>query len=711
MSKSNASASDIKLRKLTIFSSGVGFFEHDGEITGDAEVALPFNKDALNDALKSIVISDPDASPAVTYHSEETLLRTLKGLSIDLYEVNHIADLLNSLKGAEIELFAPNSQKGRILFVETRRTDGAARPPGMPGQEQYLTLLTAEGIRAIRMQDVGGFSFSDPKINEDANRALDLIMKERDSDVRNLTIKLPGKQTRKVSFSYVIPAPVWKVSYRLDLSRDEPFLQGWAIVDNDSDTDWDAVELSLVTGKPVSFTQDLYAPYRLARPAVPLAIAGVAAANVYDSGTAAGRDRAREDFMRASDTDDSPVSPVPPRPIRNASMSGAPAALNARTAADGAHAGGSTAPTMQGARAASGIAGSMGVPAAADIQAAAEAAGSFSIPAGQLETALGREAGDQFEFTVKTPVDLQRQQSAMLPLVEGSVNAKKTLVFTAARPPRRGAANPAIAAELVNSTGMKLPAGAITVYDDGTYAGDALIEFFPEDEKRIIAYGEDLSVTGRYADSNRYRFNAVSVGGGVMAIEDIQIEERAYTFRNASGKTRRLIVEHPYRPAAKLTSPSEYLEKTGSHYRFEIDLPSGETAFSVREEKPSVKQIVMSDMPIGEFVRFSTDDEFPAPVRAALNDAAELKRKADSEQEKLNALQTQLNRLLEEQERIRKNLESAGPQTQQGQNYLARLTALDNDIDAAQRGITAAEQAKKDAREAFIRFVRNIRLT
>ena len=38
---------------------------------------------------------------------------------------------------------------------------------------------------------------------------------------------------------YVVESPLWKASYRLVLDQsDRPLLQGWAIVDNATDEDW-----------------------------------------------------------------------------------------------------------------------------------------------------------------------------------------------------------------------------------------------------------------------------------------------------------------------------------------------------------------------------------------------------------------------------------------------------------------------------------------
>src|SRR5207249_6563691 len=68
----------------------------------------------------------------------------------------------------------------------------------------------------------------------------------------------------------VTEAPVWKTSYRLALGQggEKPVLQGWAIVENPSEEDWQGVRLALVSGRPISFKMDLYQPLYAPRPTV-----------------------------------------------------------------------------------------------------------------------------------------------------------------------------------------------------------------------------------------------------------------------------------------------------------------------------------------------------------------------------------------------------------------------------------------------------------
>ncbi|MDR2185547.1 MAG: DUF4139 domain-containing protein [Treponema sp.] len=662
--KSGAAEEFIPLRRITIYSSGVAFFEYAGTLSKGAALKLPFNANAVNDALKSLVINDPSsAAPLVHYPSEYTLYRTLKDLRIDLSGDPGIPQIIGGLKGAELEVYTADRPEGppavgRIIGIEYRPALSAVEYGDPPVPEPYLSLYTAQGIRITAFKDIFSFSFKDPGINADLNRALDLIMASRNLETRDLTVELPGGGSRLVSISYVIPAPVWKVSYRLDLSRSSPadsrpnaLLQGWAIVDNDGGTDWQDVELSLAAGRPVSFIQNLYPPYYVNRPTLPLAIAGTAEAETWESG----KDGNAE----------------------NAGGSQARKALRAEAYAE------EKREIAQGS-----------VPAAAP-----------SVAGGVVDTARAAALGDQFAFTIKTPVSLNRRQSAMLPLVEGNVTAVKLLILSGERALGR-TVHPYLGAELHNTTGMKLPAGPLTIYDGGAYAGDALIEFFPEQEKRLISYGEDLSVTGNAGFTNSQILSMVTISGGIMTINRKRIYERTYTIRNASAEPKRLVLEHPITPGAVLTEPAKFDERTGGFYRFYQTLPANrELLFTVKEEQPYMEKAGLTMARMDILAGYASNQELPAHIRTAMQRAVELKQKADAAKNVQTDLETQQTRLISEQDRIRRNLEAAGNQTQQGQEYLKRLVAMDEEIDGLTLKIGDARknaQAAQADLEAYI---------
>jgi hypothetical protein len=632
---------ELQLKRLALFSSGVGFFEHSGIVGGPETVNLVFDAQALNDALKSLAVNDPASEfPSVSYASASALKETLRSLKVDLSGKADIWSILNSLKGAEVDISAPAKLSGSIVGVEKRSVSVTDR--GKSVKELYLLLFTGAELKSVAVKDISSFSFKDETITGDLRRALAILSAARDDKNRRLAVSLPGEGERNVSLSYVVPVPVWKASYRLDLGAEKPFIQGWAIVDNDSDTDWNDVELSLVTGRPVSFIQNLSEPYLTNRPELPLAIAGFAKARTYESGEA-------KDEIGTADSDEEPKACFP----RRRSV----------------------------------------------------------VRENSITTAEAKQLGEQFAFTLRDSVTIERRQSAMLPLIEAEMQAKKLLVLDG-EDARRGTVNPSISVELVNTTGMKLPAGPITVYDGGSYAGDALIEFLPENEKRIISYGEDLSVRGSAVLSSETPLTAVMFSKSSKNVLSYTWTDRrkfVYTVRNASSSPRKLIIEHsPYKDA-RLVEPSHYEEKTPDLYRFAAELPANkEIKFTVIEEKPFPAENSIGRIKLGTLemmLESSMDKSVSDDIRSVVKKAFELKKKVNDAEKPVRKLEEKRDEIIGKQKRIRKNLEAAGNQSAEGQRYLSRLAAMEDEIDALTKSMDEAEEKagalKKEFEEVF----------
>ncbi|MDR1443649.1 MAG: DUF4139 domain-containing protein, partial [Treponema sp.] len=606
-----APAEAIPLRKITIYSSGVSYFEHGRTLEGPAVLKLPFKTAAVNDALKSLLLNDPaSAAPRISYPSERSLGEMLQGLGIELSGNPDTAGILGSLRGEEVEILAPDPFRGRIIAVDRGGIEGEIR----------LSLFGPQGLRSFNLAEIGAVRFTRTGLNADLNRALDLIAASRNSETREITVSLPGTGSRPVSISYVIPAPVWKVSYRLDMGDGDSAaarFQGWAIVDNDSDEDWRDVELSLAAGRPVSFIQNLYPPYYLDRPTMPLAIAGSAAPVTWDSAlvtTNQMKAYARAEAAPAAE-------PMPQR------------------------------------------------------------AGLASVPSPPPVT--GADMADQFSFTLNSPVNLDRRTSAMFPLANGEIGARKFLLFSGVQTGRT--IHPGVGAELNNNTELRLPAGPVTVYDGGSYAGDALLEFLNRGEKRFISWGEDLSVTGISNISTVRTVTAVTLSGGVMTISRRQGIERKYQFKNTGPEAKTIVIEHPVTPGAALVEPQNY-DEAAAAYRFIRELPAGgegagEAELLVREEIPLSESVVLTSLRPETLISYSASQELPADVRAVLVKAVELRQNAEDAEKTRAQTEARKNTQAAEQDRIRRNLEAAGNGSPQGQEYLRRLTVLDEEID------------------------------
>jgi outer membrane murein-binding lipoprotein Lpp len=95
-------------------------------------------------------------------------------------------------------------------------------------------------------------------------------------------------------------------------------------------------------------------------------------------------------------------------------------------------------------------------------------------------------------------------------------------------------------------------------------------------------------------------------------------------------------------------------------------------------------------------------------VREALQRAVELRRAYDAADLSVKEIEAQRSRLIADQDRIRRNLEAAGNQTAQGQEYLNRLVSLDGEIDALTPSLERANNNAKAAREAWENYLNGL---
>ena len=648
----NFSADDIPLKKVTLYSSGVAHYVHEGTVAGSGNIALLFSPAQINDVLKSLVVMDPGAkSLAVNYQSEDTLRKTLESLKIDLSAATTLYDILKAQKGAEVELFTPHQIIGKILSVDknsSKETDTF-----------FISLAAKDDIHIIAFSDIQSFTFTDKKRNEDLNTALALILDASAKNRKKLDIKIDAQGERKIGLSYVMEAPVWKASYRLDMGTDKAAFQAWAIIDNSTDLDWKNITLTLTTGRPVGFTQNLYAPYYTYRPEVPLAIAQAAEAETFDSA-----DRAVE-YAAA----------MPLAEKRSAMMKKE----------------------------------AYGYTVAGYDEAEYDDLQEKNDSAYFENQAEAGNAGEMFAFTPSKPVTLERQQSTMIPLTLASLPAEKYSVFSSI--PYNERVNPKFCISIENTSGLKLPAGPITVLDGGEYAGDALLEFLPEAEKRLIAYGDDIEVTGsKRADSTR-TIETVKMADGIMTTSYRQVQSTTYLIRNANKKERTVIVEHAKNAGFELMTKQALAETTANKYRFKFKA-AGNTGTELKVEEARTYQSTQKifDMNSNTFISYTTNSEIPEKVRKAFASIITEKEKVTAAERALKTLQDRQTEIGKEQDRVRRNLEAVGSESQQGRAFLTKLLKLETELDELKTDIATATERVNKTQQNFTAFVKSIRI-
>ncbi len=268
-------APQLPVSRVILFSSGVGFFQREGQVDGNARVDLSFPVRDVNDLLKSMVLQDMNGGKisTVNYESHDPIDKTLRSFAVNLTGNPSFGQLLNQARGekAEVVLQQSNATQagtvtGTIVGVEQQKQ---IINKDTIVEVEFLNVWTEKGLRSFRLADVQQVHFVNPLMEAEFSHALEVLAKSHDTQKKAVSITFTGDGKRQVRVGYVIENPIWKTSYRLVLDKKEkPFLQGWAVVENPSDEDWKDVRMSLVSGRPISFQMDLYQPLYVPRPVV-----------------------------------------------------------------------------------------------------------------------------------------------------------------------------------------------------------------------------------------------------------------------------------------------------------------------------------------------------------------------------------------------------------------------------------------------------------
>ncbi len=266
----------LPIGQVVLFSSGVGYFQREGTVDGDARVDLSFPTQDINDLIKSMVLRDLNGGhvSAVSYDSNAPVEKTLQSFAVNLSSNPTFGQILNQARGEKVEVVLqqanaaqPGTLTGAIMGVEQK-------PEGVDKavfNVEQLNLWCADGMRSVKLADVQRVRFLNPVMDNEVRKALDTLTLSHDTQKKAVSLNFVGEGKREVRVGYVIENPIWKTSYRLVLGKekeDKPFLQGWAVVENATDEDWKDVKMALVSGRPISFKMDLYTPLYVPRPTV-----------------------------------------------------------------------------------------------------------------------------------------------------------------------------------------------------------------------------------------------------------------------------------------------------------------------------------------------------------------------------------------------------------------------------------------------------------
>jgi len=741
------SSSRLPVKRVVLYKNGVGYFEHTARVHGTQDLSIDFTTAQLNDVLKSLTAVDlgDGRVSSVRYNSIAPLDERLKSLRLPFGEQVTQAEYLTALRGARVEVRNGSATAtGRLLSVEKLR-----RQHGKDDFEDVTSFSIVTDSGEMRNFELGAGTsvrIAERELSDEVGRYLSLVGSSRARDVRRMSFTASGAGDRDIFVSYISEVPIWKSTYRIlfpekpssDKSGEKPLLQGWAIVDNTIGEDWKDVQLSLVAGAPQSFIQDISQPFYARRPEIPLPESVMLTPQSHEA-TEKEYDRL-EQFSALH-----APPPVNGRVNTATSLSGvvkdsAGAAIaNARVSVRNEETGASQVVTtdaqgryvfnnVQAGNSALFISSPgfkqynlsnlyLGVGRGNEIDAKLEVGGSATTvevtgQAPMVETEMteiagvvgnqpieaeGKSAGDFFEYKIKQKITIGKNQSALVPILQGHIEAEKVTLWNRDSAPLR-------ALWIKNTSGQVLDAGSFNVLEADTFAGEGVLETIHPDERRLLSYAGDAAVHVKYTDeSSEHPYSRIRIVKGAMTLLKQQRSATKYTIRNADTEKRQVIVEYPVQQGWKLAPGTPQPEESSeSYYRFRVPVEAGKTAeLSVESIHPVQETYELTNLDDDEIALLVQQQRMTPAMKEAFDRILKQQEKAAGIQGEINRRNAEATQITQDQNRIRENMKALKGSSEEKallQRYVGQLDSQENRL-ATLRKETADLTAQHDSAE------------
>ena len=652
-----AVAQDLALKRVMLSSGGMGYFEYEATVDGDATLKLTVSLQQVDDVLKSLVVYDDKGGVGgLSLPGREPLAQAFKDLPFDQESLGSPSQLLATLKGAQITVGGSRAITGRIVSVQ-EETVALGNDKGTTTRTR-VTLLTDRGLQQFILEDAENLQFADAALRDKVGQALVAIQGNRAKDARTIELSTRGTGKRTVRIAYIVEAPVWKASYRLTLGSDptaaRSALQGWATIENLSGQDWKDIELTLVSGRPVAFRQALYNAYYVTRPEIPVEVAGRLMPGV-DRG-------AVQADQRAKSASPPMPAPAPYRPQQERSMA----------------------------------AGAAPPPPPPPVAAAAD----------QIEAT---DAATQVVFRFPRAVSVDNGRTLSIPIIDRQVPAQRLALYQA----DTAARNPLAAIRLTNDGESGLPPGLITIYErdkagNVSYVGDARLSGFPIGETRLLAYALDEKITIERDVSQADRLATGTISQGVLKLSRIVRQTTVYRVRGPAKEPRQLVVVQRRLAGWTLTKPdAKGIDISEGNYRIPFALPGGDQTqtFEVVQEQTQQQELRLVDGSADQIGLYAQAREFDAKTRDALTKVLQLQQAVAEVQRKMTQIDAERQQIVQEQARLRENLARVPANSDLQRRYLATLDKQETQLEVLAGRRSDTEKSVEGAREALRTYV------
>lgn len=591
-----------------LFRNGIADFRRAHQVSGvsGANISIPVKQDQVADVLASLdCFGDVKLTKPPSYSSSDTS----STLSIDSNDP--MGSALSQFSGAKVALDLANGGRveGVLVGVEV---NNSVTPMGVSVPEKRVSILAVEGLKQYCLDgDITTVKFLEETDRAEFEKALSKNYQKIKPGSTFINLSLASKTGKDVEafIQYALPVASWNMSYRL--KRDESNrwkLDGHAVVHNSTDFDWKDYLISVVTGTPTTFEQDLADAKRPLRSRVNVTDERAHGAVHYEGGYGARGAQGAQGSMGPQGVSSRAMMKTMSSPTVSATVMSF---------------GGGNYESMD----------------ASELE---------SVGYGQAEMDLADAStvGDYLVLTSTCLSDILENESALVPMFSKDLaEAERVFYYKPSNDP----SFPFSSIKFKNTTDMPLTRGVCTVVIEGHNAGMSVLEAAKPGDTRLVSHSLETGIRiVREPAEMDTPVSLIRINEGNLYTSRRAISSQDYIIKNKLDEEAVLVLEHDWNiqmsdVSATLNGQAvTTFEKISTGVRFTIKVPS----------KTDNIKFVVKENKIQESTQILNGNQFKWVAQQGWFDNDEAFSRVSTIQEECNRLGAEKNELVQKRNEL-----------------------------------------------------------
>lgn len=258
-----------------------------------------------------------------------------------------------------------------------------------------------------------------------------------------------------------------------------------------------------------------------------------------------------------------------------------------------------------------------------------------------------------------------------------------------------------------NTTGLTLEGGPVTVMEDETYVGEAMLETMKPDEERIVPYSVELGcVVTSDNESEKHDIHRVRINSGYMYLDYFQVEKKKYRIKNKKDKKIDLFLEHRFNHGWDLIDTKEPFETTENFYRFRFDVPAKKgVSFTVKEKHTQYESYNLHNLNPDLVSYWASNGYVDRATRNRLDELLKFSAQISDLDRDIRENEGEVRVIHEDQKRLRENLKAlreSSDEKKLRERYVGEMSREEDRLRHLRRNIKELKEKKK-AKEIELR--------